>query len=258
MPWSANLRRRLGAHRDARRGVAEIVEAEVLGVARSEQAQAYCLQTLFVLKGWSGMVHKLETEPNLAPNEAPSLSLLEWLAVMLVSMHALDEWFDAGAPNSRAPVPSHYTNGLGRLRRWQDAYERTFGGQMLGMLERDLKLPRRAFARRAQALVCMDDRIESLRRALESPQHGIETFGTVGFFGVDRRANVLRSWSRRARSTSSLWKTMAASGRARERWGASVRPSRCCSTSARGPWCAASWLRSARDCSASCRCCSRC
>ena len=191
MPWSANLRRRLGAHRDARRGVAEIVEAEVLGVARSEQAQAYCLQTLFVLKGWSGMVHKLETEPNLAPNEAPSLSLLEWLAVMLVSMHALDEWFDAGAPNSRAPVPSHYTNGLGRLRRWQDAYERTFGGQMLGMLERDLKLPRRAFARRAQALVCMDDRIESLRRALESPQHGIETFGTVGFFGIDMNFHAL-------------------------------------------------------------------
>jgi uncharacterized protein YbcC (UPF0753/DUF2309 family) len=191
MPWSANLRRRLGGHQESRRSVAEIVEAEVLGLARSEQAQAYCLQTLFVLKGWSGMVHKLETEPHLAPDEAPSLSLLEWLAVMLVSMHALDEWFDAGAPNSRAPVPSHYTHGLGRLRRWQDAYERTFGGQMLGMLERDMKAPQKPMVRRAQALVCMDDRIESLRRALESPRHGIETFGTVGFFGIDMNFHAL-------------------------------------------------------------------
>lgn len=190
-PWAPNLRRRLARHVEAGRGVDAVIEHETLGVASPERAQAYCLQTLFVLKGWSGMVHKLETEPQVAPNEAPRLSLSEWLAVMLVSMHALDEWFDAGAPNSRAPVPSHYTRGLGRLRRWQEAYERTFGGQMLAMLERDLKSPLRPTRRRAQALICMDDRMESMRRALEKPERGIETIGTVGFFGIDMNFHAL-------------------------------------------------------------------
>jgi hypothetical protein len=191
MPWAPNLKRRLRDHLAANRGIDAILEHETLGVAKAEDAQTYCLQTLFVLKGWSGMVHKLETEPQVAPNEAPQLSLRDWLAVMLVSMHALDEWFDAGAPNSRAPVSSHYTIGLGRLHRWQEAYERTFCGQMLGMLERDVQKPLRPMARRAQALICMDDRLESMRRALEQPRYGIETIGTVGFFGIDMNFHAL-------------------------------------------------------------------
>ncbi len=191
MPWAPHLRRRLKQHLDAGRDVLAIIENETLGVASPQSAQTYCLQTLFVLKGWSGMVHKLETEPQIAPNEAPRLSLTDWLAAMLVSIHALDEWFDAGASNSPAPVPSHYTHGLGRLRRWQEAYERTFGGQMLAMLERDMQMPLRPSNRRAQALVCMDDRMESMRRALEKPERGIETIGTVGFFGIDMNFHAL-------------------------------------------------------------------
>ncbi|MCU0864100.1 MAG: DUF2309 domain-containing protein [Planctomycetes bacterium] len=191
MHWAPQLKARLRRHLDAGRGVLAIVHAEVSEFAAASQAQDYCLQTLFVLKGWSGMVHKLETEPQLAPGEAPKLSLPDWLAIMLVSIHALDDAIRGEHPHHPAPVHSHYTRGLGRLHRWQEAYERSCASQVLATLERDLRQPLPPVGRRAQALVCMDDREETLRRALERPDIGIQTFGTVGFFGIDMRFQAL-------------------------------------------------------------------
>lgn len=190
-PWVLALKARLRAHTAAGRSVGEVIAREVREFASAEHAEAYCLQTLFVLKGWSGMVHKLETEPQVAPNEAPSLSLAEWTAVMLVSIHALDDWTKREHPHQPTPVLSHYTNKLGRLHRWQNAYERAFAGQLLATLERDMQKEMPTVQRRAQALVCMDDREESLRRALERPESRIETFGTVGFFGIDMNFHAL-------------------------------------------------------------------
>jgi uncharacterized protein len=191
MHWAPQLKARLQRHLDAGRDVDAIVHAETLEFAAAERAQQYCLQTLYVLKGWSGMVHKLETEPQVAPSEAPKLSLHEWLAIMLVSIHALDDAMRAEHPHHPAPVHSHYTHHLGRLSRWQDAYERSFAGAFLATIERDLQRPLPPRQRFAQALVCMDDREETLRRALERPEIGIETFGTVGFFGIDMRFHSL-------------------------------------------------------------------
>ncbi|MBX3462906.1 MAG: DUF2309 family protein [Planctomycetes bacterium] len=191
LPWAPALRARLARHLGAGRPVDAIVHDEVRAFAGAPDAAAYCLQALFVLKGWSGMVHKLETEPQLAPAAAPALCLRDWLAVVLVSMHALDDALVAEHPHHPAPVHSHYTHHLGRLHRWQRAYERSFAGTMLAMLERDRRRPLPPAGRRAQALVCMDDREESLRRQLERPEVGIETFGTVGFFGFDMRFQAL-------------------------------------------------------------------
>jgi uncharacterized protein len=191
MHWAPQLKARMRRHRDAGRGVLAIVHAEVSEYADPSQAQNYCLQTLFVLKGWSGMVHKLETEPQLAPGEAPQLSLPDWLAIMLVSIHALDDAIRGEHPHHPAPVHSHYTRRLGRLHRWQEAYERSFASEFLATLERDLRQPLPQRGRVAQALVCMDDREETLRRALERPEIGVETFGTVGFFGIDMRFQAL-------------------------------------------------------------------
>lgn len=184
-PWAAALRARLQGHRAAGRALAAIVHAEVRAWASEADAAQYCLQALFVLKGWSGMVHKLETEPGVAPAEAPQLSLLEWLGIVLVSIHALDDHLRPTQPHLPPPVYSHYTASLGRLARWQEAYERTFLGQVLATLDRDRQRPLPRLQPHAQALLCMDDREESLRRALERPERGIATFGTVGFFGFD-------------------------------------------------------------------------
>lgn len=184
-PWAGALQARLQGHLAAGRDPAGIVYAEATAWADEPQAADYCLQALFVLKGWSGMVHKLESEPALAPGHPPRLSLLEWLGVVLVSMHALDDHLRAQHPHHPAPVHSHYTTQLGRLWRWQEAYERTFLAQVLATLDRDRQQPEPPQTSQAQALVCMDDREESLRRALERPERGIATFGTVGFFGFD-------------------------------------------------------------------------
>lgn len=189
MPWARELKARLQRHQGA--DVAAVVFAEATAHGPVERAQEYCLQTLYVLKGWSGMVNRIEQEPAVAPGEAPALQLLEWLAVMLVSIHALDDHLRKDHPPHQTPTWSHHTHGLGRLHRWQQAYERSFAGGLLATLERDLQKPMPEVGRKAQLLVCMDDREESFRRQLERPGLGLQTFGTVGFFGIDMRFQAL-------------------------------------------------------------------
>jgi uncharacterized protein YbcC (UPF0753/DUF2309 family) len=186
MPWAAQLKARLQRHHALPTSPRSCSPRRPPTVHPSG-AQQYCLQTLYVLKGWSGMVNRLEQEPAVAPGEAPALHLQEWLAVMLVSIHALDDHLRKDHPPHQAPVWSHHTHGLGRLHRWQQAYERTFAGSLLATLERDLRKPMPAVGKKAQLLVCMDDREESFRRQLERPELGLQTFGTVGFFGIDMR-----------------------------------------------------------------------
>jgi uncharacterized protein YbcC (UPF0753/DUF2309 family) len=192
--WAGTLKRRLEAHERAGRSLDALIAAEVREAAPAGQEAEYCLEVLFTLKGWSGMVTRLEAEPALAPVEPPRLSLKEWLAVLLVSTHALDAW--RAGYRGHTPVPlrreahAPETRGLGRLRLWQEAYERSFAGALLAHLERGLVPEAEEPARpapRFQAMVCMDDREESFRRALESEACGVETWGAVGFFGLDMR-----------------------------------------------------------------------
>jgi uncharacterized protein len=193
--WAGPLKSRLEAYERAGRPVDGIIEAEVREAAPEGQEAAYCLETLFALKGWSGMVMRLEAEPALAPVEAPRASLKDWLAVMLVSTHALDAWVMERHGTRRAevmarPAVAPETLHLGRLHLWQEAYERSFAGDFLAHVEKGLHPDTPGAGRdapRFQALMCMDDREESMRRALESKECGIETWGYVGFFNVDMR-----------------------------------------------------------------------
>lgn len=191
MPWAKELKARLQRHQDAGADIAAIVHAEATAYGAGARAQDYCLQALYVLKGWSGMVNRIEQEPAVAPGDAPALHLQEWLAILLVSIHALDDHLRPEHAPHQAPVWSHHTHQLGRLHRWQQAYERTFAGGLLATLERDLRQPMPVVGKKAQLLVCMDDREESFRRQLERPELGLQTFGTVGFFGIDMRFQAL-------------------------------------------------------------------
>lgn len=189
--WAPHLKARLARHRRRGASIDEVIVSEVLGCASEREAPRYVLQTLCVLKGWSGMVWKLESEPQTAPAEVPRVALREWLAVMLVAMHALDEVLSREHPRQRPPVHARNTLGLGRAARWQAAYERSFGGALLATLERDRARPIAPSHSVAQALLCMDDREESFRRVLESPRYAVETFGVVGFFNLDMRFHAL-------------------------------------------------------------------
>lgn len=77
-------------------------------------------------------------------------------------------------------------NGVERRRILHLAYERRHEREILHGLAshrtyRGLSQPR---ATCAQVFFCMDEREESIRRALEESDPGIETFGAAGFFGV--------------------------------------------------------------------------
>jgi uncharacterized protein YbcC (UPF0753/DUF2309 family) len=192
--WAARLRRRLRAHSDAGRSVDAIVAEEVREFGPPGKAAEYCLETLFALKGWSGIVWRLESDPGVAPLRAPpKLRLRDWLAALLVVQHAVDEWLldEQGITReelANVPAPIEETRSLARLEVWQEAYERSFAGELLAHLEGAFRTrasrPPRARAQLG-ALVCMDDREESFRRALEAPECGVETWGSLGFFGVD-------------------------------------------------------------------------
>lgn len=75
-----------------------------------------------------------------------------------------------------------------QLRRqvFQDAYERTYRRQVLDALAARRALPedRGAEHPRAQFVFCIDEREESIRRALEEQHPGYITYGAAGFFGV--------------------------------------------------------------------------
>lgn len=200
LEFAPALRARVHAHLDAGRDVEAVVAREVERNAPPGREAEYCLETLFALKGWSGMVWRLEAEPAIAPLESPpKLRLIDWLAVLLVSQHAIDEWILVTQRCERAellrrPAPIEESRGLARAHLWQLAYERSFGGELLAHLERGLPdghAPAQRARPSVQALVCMDDREESFRRALEAPGCDVETWGAVGFFGLDMRFEAL-------------------------------------------------------------------
>ena len=75
-----------------------------------------------------------------------------------------------------------------RRRCWQLAYERHYRQEVLGGLAAHLDLGRGRSSEPAaatfQAIFCIDERSESLRRHLEEVAPACRTLGTAGFFGV--------------------------------------------------------------------------
>jgi len=78
--------------------------------------------------------------------------------------------------------------GFGSLRRrrvWQLAFELRHRHQVLDALAAHCRLPRPSeIEPKFQAIFCIDERSESLRRHLEEVAPEVETWGAAGFFGV--------------------------------------------------------------------------
>ncbi len=221
LPWMKGLATRLKAQWnegwDSQRALREgLLE---LSIPESEWEQA-CRKRGLALRGWAGMVYQFEVRPDRAPIEAPPCRLLDYLAVYI----QLEAHLEATLPPAATPqFPRHEQNlplvyeafslaqllGLGpselepenyqkflqsvadfsnleRRKLLFKAYEHHY---LVGVLEalaghHEQGEYRRRTAARFQAVFCIDDREESLRRHLEELSPQVETFGYAGFYNV--------------------------------------------------------------------------
>jgi uncharacterized protein len=162
----------------------------------------YLFDTHFAHPGWSGFVSAVEKHPSTLLDER-RISLREWVEfVLLMELDALmaelgGHWkpvsqhadFSADEFDLRLPR-SEYTEVI---ELWHDAFEWSYYDAVLKGMQRSDKLrkgekdnadedvPQRSF----QAIFCIDEREDSLRRHLEAMDPRSETFGAPGFFGVE-------------------------------------------------------------------------
>lgn len=172
------------------------------------------------LRGWAGMIAVLEQRPDLAPVHAPPVSLIDFLALYLqLEAHVLESRLTqqplrrgkrsdyalayeafilaqcAGLEPevlkqesaARAWVKEvRAFDHLSRRRALLEAFEHRYRHQMLDGLGHHCRkgtavVPQKP---RFQAVFCIDDREESLRRHLEELCPDLETLGYAGFYGV--------------------------------------------------------------------------
>jgi len=182
---------------------------------------------LLALPGWAGLIRRLEHEPNLAPHQSLSCSLMDYLAVRLTMARvaaregAADSLpqesplktqekrrlsraarvYDAARVVSLSPTQIALLseaewlsfvsevkacNGLERRRILHLAYERRHEREILSGLaaHRQIKHPEPEARPSAQVFFCIDEREESMRRALEEVDPGVETYSSAGYFGI--------------------------------------------------------------------------
>lgn len=91
--WIKSLNKKVSKYLEDGLSFSQIIDKEVesRGIA-SESKENYILEILFDLKGWSGMINKLEMEPSQAPLRSPKVSLEEYTAILLLVEGTLNEY----------------------------------------------------------------------------------------------------------------------------------------------------------------------
>jgi len=207
----------------------------------SNELETYLIEILFDLKGWTGMIDKLERFPDQAPVKSPSIKLLEFLISRILieySRHShllkkhnvkdfsklhkerlsnikfqdslittgdflyqllskngksieflintdrdrIDLLFEAGTQFNKQI----------RLNIWHNAFEKNFINKALSSIYHHINNQKKYPQSQKQFLFCMDDREESIRRYVEDQSEYYETFGVLGFFGLDMEFQSLK------------------------------------------------------------------
>lgn len=222
LPWMRGLNRRLAEQRRQGWSAVRALESGLkeLGIPATDWEPA-CLDRALALRGWAGMVRQMEVRPDRAPIEAPECRLIDYLALYVqLEAHLLEttplqrestfprheqdlsllyEAFVlaqlAGLTPAAFSGPDNYREFLDEVRELSEmkrreflflAYERHYLESILDSLMGHHQQGefRRKGAPRFQAVFCIDDREESLRRHLEEICPESETFGYAGFFNV--------------------------------------------------------------------------
>ena len=176
--------------------IAELLKIVVGNEAYFEQ---YLFDQQFSHRGWSGLVAAVETHPEtlLSPKKISLHDLI--LFELLLEIDHLDNhlgknWKPISEITSFAPINLFEEVENSELQEvlkiWQDAFEWSYydeffaGIQQLSKSKRSKEVvaePPKSF----QALFCIDEREDSIRRHVESIDKNSETFGTPGFFSVE-------------------------------------------------------------------------
>ncbi len=176
--------------------IAELLKIVVGNEAYFEQ---YLFDQQFSHRGWSGLVAAVETHPEtlLSPKKISLHDLI--LFELLLEIDHLDNhlgknWKPISEIASFAPINLFEEVENSELQEvlkiWQDAFEWSYydeffaGIQQLSKSKRSKEVvaePPKSF----QALFCIDEREDSIRRHVESIDRNSETFGTPGFFSVE-------------------------------------------------------------------------
>lgn len=145
--------------------------------------ERYLRGIVFMCKGWSGMLNNLNKNPELSPFRRLQLDLESWIAILAVT-----EWHvDANDLSfSQAAVRVRQDQVVEELNKIREE-TRSLREELLGKISEipPTTLISEDTAREFQFLFCLDDREEAIRRHLERLHPDFETFGTLGFFGVD-------------------------------------------------------------------------
>jgi uncharacterized protein YbcC (UPF0753/DUF2309 family) len=173
--------------------------AEIIGIRnQDDEYWKTDLQTLiFHFKGWSGMIQVLEKNPNLFPLQRYRVSLFDWVAILVTSEEALRARVEGAHkslwdPGNPLPHQKKIRRRLLKIKQNEVKFYRSFIQRFKEHLAGDAQIKKAAAVHSAtvsspdvQILFCIDDREESLRRALETVNPSYDTYGTVGFFGLD-------------------------------------------------------------------------
>lgn len=186
-----------------------------------EKAYDALLERGLALRGWAGMISVLEKRPDLAPLASPAVSLLDYFAVyMQLEAHlsrgrtpTKSGWkrtlkpdyplaFEAFYLSQYAGLKAGDFQGAEAVKAWLreirefddlerrevllEAYERRYRNEILDAMSAHTEAGEAppVEAPRFQAVFCIDDREESIRRHLEELCPEMETMGYAGFFGV--------------------------------------------------------------------------
>lgn len=170
-------------------------------VGREEYFEQYLFDQHFAHHGWSGFISAVEDNPQtlLDPKKITLKELIEF--ELLMELDALNfnlgnNWQPLTKNINVAPVNLFEdvakTEFAEVIELWQDAFEWSYydsvlkGIQLSNQKKESLNNQTSVVSERSlQAIFCIDEREDSIRRHIEAVDKRAETFGAPGFFGVE-------------------------------------------------------------------------
>jgi uncharacterized protein len=166
-------------------------------VGKEEYYEQYIFDQQCSHRGWSGMVSTIEDQPDsvLYPKKIALHDLI--ILDLLFEIDALDaqlgdNWQALAKDVKEPPIDLFADVSSNEMQEvlmiWQDAFEWNYYDEVMAGVSAsksnkvdEIEIVNKSF----QAIFCIDEREDSLRRHLESCDPNAETLGAPGFFGVE-------------------------------------------------------------------------